>query len=168
MSDRELDSALSYALQRLGTPDVKLKKEQVASIECVYRGKDVFVWLPTGFGKSIIYHTLPFVFDSKLGRAVTCSDVCSVVLVISPLVLLMTDQVLDLRRRGVRSAVLTAGGGVDKTIIATDEDVEKCSLLFCAPEALIGSRCRETLERGVISNRIVAVAIDEAHCVSKW
>ena len=34
--------ALSYAFQRLGTPDMKLKAEQIASISAVYNGKDVF------------------------------------------------------------------------------------------------------------------------------
>ena len=47
-------------------------------------------------------------------------------------------------------------------------DLGKYSYLFCDPEALISSRWREALERPVISDRIVALVVDEAHCVSKW
>ena len=45
----EFDRAVAYSLSRFGK---KLKPEQEASIEHVYEGKDVFVRLPTGFGKS--------------------------------------------------------------------------------------------------------------------
>ena len=45
-----LDCALSYALQRLGTPNLMLKPEQRSVIESICNGKDTFVWLPTGFG----------------------------------------------------------------------------------------------------------------------
>ena len=47
------------------------KPEQVAAIQSVYDGKDVFVWLPTGFGKSFCYEALPFVADWKHGRVDT-------------------------------------------------------------------------------------------------
>ena len=43
--------------------DFTLKAEQLDAIKCIYGGKDVFLWLPTGFGKSICYETLPFVFN---------------------------------------------------------------------------------------------------------
>ena len=168
----DFDRALSYALQRLGTPDMKLKPEQEASISAVCKGNDVFVWLPTGFGKSVCYEVLPFIMDCKLGRVAgesgQCSAICSVVLVISPLISLMVDQVLSLRRRGVDAAIITSGGGVNKDLLATEDDIGKCSLLFCAPEALVGSKWREAVEKPVISERIVAVVVDEAHCVSKW
>ena len=69
LSDAEdLDRSLSFALQWLVSPELTLKPEQQSAIESVYRGKDVFVWLPTGFGKSICYHMLLFVFNSKLGH----------------------------------------------------------------------------------------------------
>lgn len=42
--------ALSYALSVLGKPDLGLKEEQKDAIRAVYDGRDVFVWLPTGFG----------------------------------------------------------------------------------------------------------------------
>ena len=55
----DLDHCLSYALQQLASPELKLKPEQQSVIELVYRGKDVFVWPPRGFGELIHYHTLP-------------------------------------------------------------------------------------------------------------
>ena len=47
-------ATLHYALEKVGNPDMRLKKEQVASIHSVFNGNDVFVWLPTGFGKSML------------------------------------------------------------------------------------------------------------------
>ena len=47
--------------------------------------------------------------------------------------------------------------------------LEALSLLFCAPEAVVlVERWRELLTDSVLHSRIVAVAVDEAHCVSKW
>jgi len=40
----------------------------VEAVKHLSEGKDVFVWFPTGYGKSICYQLLPFVFDVKLGR----------------------------------------------------------------------------------------------------
>ena len=68
--------ALFFALQRLDSPGMRLKPEQVASISAICKGKDVFcIWLPTGFGKSVCYEmtpfiteTIPFVMDCKLQR----------------------------------------------------------------------------------------------------
>ena len=59
-----------------------LKPEQLQAVRHMYEGRDVFLWLPTGFGKSICYEVLPFLFDFKLGKIDTESS--SVVLV-SPL-----------------------------------------------------------------------------------
>ena len=68
-SDAEdLDRCLSYALQWLVSPELKCKPEQWSVIESVYRGRAFFVWLLTGCGKLICYHTLLFVFESKLGH----------------------------------------------------------------------------------------------------
>ena len=106
------DRALSYALQRLGSPGMKLTPEQEAAVSTVYNGRDVFVWLPTGFVKSLCYEVLPFLMDCKLGRVAgesqQCRAICSTVLVISPLISLMVDQVLSLRRRGVDAAIITS------------------------------------------------------------
>ena len=78
----------------------------------------------------------------------------SIVVVVSPLVSLMVDQVTSLRLRGVSAAIMSGHKGVDKVLLATVRDVGagKFSLLFCAPEDIIGER-------------VVAVATDEAHGV---
>lgn len=57
---------------------------------------------------------------------------------------------------------------MQKALLATEDDLKKCSILFCAPEALVGSKWREAIEKPTVSERIVAVVIDEVHCVSKW
>ena len=54
-----------YVLKTVGDSSVSLRPEQKVCRECVSDGKDAFVWLPTGSGKSIC---LPFMFDKKLGR----------------------------------------------------------------------------------------------------
>ena len=78
---------LFFALQRLDSPGMRLKPEQVASISGVCKGKDmkdVFIWLPTAFVKSVRYETTPFVaetilfvMDCKLRRVDSESGSCS-------------------------------------------------------------------------------------------
>ena len=46
----EFSKSLSYALSALGVPSLSPKEEQKLVIRAAYDGKDVFVWLPTGFG----------------------------------------------------------------------------------------------------------------------
>ena len=78
LGEDQFSATLLYALEQLGTP------EQTCSIRAAFSGKDVFVCLPTGFGKSLCYQVLPFMFDHRaglLGR--------NVVVVVSPLKALM-------------------------------------------------------------------------------
>ena len=87
----KMERPIAYALRRVGYPSMTLEPEQKDCVQCVYEGKDVFVWLPTGFGKTVCFEVLPFMFDMKLGR------VDSLVVVASPLASLMIDQVRSLR-----------------------------------------------------------------------
>ena len=121
-----------------------LKPEQSETLELIFQGKDVFVWFPTGYDKSVCYQALPFMFNHKLGRSNPVDR--SVVLVVSPLVSLMIDQVTSLRSIGVGAAIISTGnqaGGqqLGKELLLDERDVErgKFSLLFGAPEAIVGS-----------------------------
>ena len=53
----KFESAVLFALQRLDSHDIILKPEQKEAVRMVWEGNDVFVLLPTGFGKSIINFT---------------------------------------------------------------------------------------------------------------
>ena len=97
-----MERSISYALEKIGRPSVTLKPEQRECIEDMYEGKDVFAWLPTGFGKSLCYEVLPYIFDYKLER----QD--SLVIVVSPLISLMADQVMGLRRRLVDAPIMSS------------------------------------------------------------
>ena len=72
----------------------------------------MFAWLPTGYGKSICYQLLPFIFDIKLGRTTSPLSDRSVVQVVSPLVSLMVDQVSTLQKRGVFAGILSGKKGL--------------------------------------------------------
>ena len=70
----DLPSALNLASQRMGIDG--LKPKQLEAVESFVSGKDTFVSLPTGYGKSVIFATLPLLFDFLLGKAllqfITC------------------------------------------------------------------------------------------------
>ena len=67
-SSFDFDRALAYALSCMKQEGLCPKDQQVEAVKRLSQGKDVFVWFPTGYGKSICYQLLPFVFDIKLGR----------------------------------------------------------------------------------------------------
>ena len=163
----DFEQALSFALCKLENKDFTLKAQQKEAVKHVWEGKDVFVLLPTGFGKSIIYEVLPFLFDYKLGRM--HGQTKSLVIVVSPLVSLMADQVSSLKSSsqgsGGRYYVLNV---CHSKGFSRHRDFHTCSFLFGSPEALISSKWREQIDTPMVADRIIAVVIDEAHCVSKW
>ena len=71
--DRLFTDALSYDLSCVGLSSIALKQEQLTAIRYLYQRKDVFLWLPTGLGKSVCYEVLLFLFKfagSKSGSIV--------------------------------------------------------------------------------------------------
>ena len=92
------------------------------------------MFLPTGFGNSVCYQVLPFVFDHKLGLVAGSS-----IIVVSPLIALMVDQVRSLRQNGVGAVIISSGSRdtiVDKAFIATEGNLQSSSVIFSSPEAL--------------------------------
>ena len=83
--DTRIEEVVLRAVQRLGFAD--LRPQQMEAIKTFMQGKDVFVSLPTGYGKSLIYSVLPYAYDELRG----CRG--SIVIVVSPLLSLMKDQV---------------------------------------------------------------------------
>jgi len=124
---------------------------QRAVIDAVLSGRDALVVMPTGAGKS-----LTFQIPAKLLKGP--------VLVVSPLISLMKDQVDALVRLGFRATVLNSTIDFDerrRRLAALREG--KIELLYVAPEGLEGSL------RGLIAAcHPSLVAVDEAHCISHW
>ena len=106
-SEKAFEDSISYGLSRIGRLELTLKPQQLEAVRHIYEEKDVFLWLPTGFGK-----VQPFVLDHKRGNVGSGEGSYSVVLVISPLVSLMVDQVTSLRERGVMAAIVSGHPGV--------------------------------------------------------
>lgn len=86
-SPSEVEEAATGAARAMGYEG--MKPEQLKIITALVRGRDVFGILPTGYGKSLCYACLPTVFDQLLQKR----DGFSIVLVVSPLVAIMKDQV---------------------------------------------------------------------------
>jgi len=131
------------------------KGNQEPIILNVLSGKDTFVLMPTGGGKSLCYQ-LPAVM--KEGTAI----------VISPLIALMKNQVDAMRNFSTTDDVAHfLNSSLTKTeIIRVKKDVlsGKAKLLYVAPESLTKEENVDFLKNINIS----FYAIDEAHCISEW
>jgi len=114
-------------------------------------GKDSFVLMPTGGGKSICFQIPALVFDG-------------LTIVVSPLISLMKDQVQALKANGVKAAFFNSSISTqeENEVIrkAIDGDLQ---LLYLSPEKLIA-----VSQTWLKELNIKLVAVDEAHCVSMW
>ena len=154
-----IDETISYAAARIGYS--QLRPEQITVVKAFVGGKDVFVCLPTGYGKSLCFAILPFVYDAL--RATTGS----IVLCVSPLTSLMLDQRNKFVPRGL-SVEFIGEAQDDPTALRSVENGE-VQLVYTSPECLLGNRrWRSMLCSEAYRTRLVAFVVDEAHCVKKW
>ena len=119
--------------------DITLKAEQRSAMEAIYNRQDVFVWLPTGYGKSVL-SSPAILMGYKNGVVETQRH--SLVLVVSPLVALKVGQVTSLRKRSVAWITVTSSGGSGKDLLATEFSLSTDPLLFCTPKAWVRFKWR--------------------------
>ena len=105
--------AIRYALDKLKYEDIFLKVKQYQVLASLLEKRDTVAILPTGYGKSIIFHLFPFVYDHINASTLHYGHGCAV-LVITPLNSLISDQTSTLKKRGIEAAVLTT------TIMSTE------------------------------------------------
>ncbi|MBN1818740.1 MAG: DNA helicase RecQ [Sedimentisphaerales bacterium] len=125
---------------------------QKEAMECISRGQDSIVVLPTGGGKSLCFQA----------PAVTMPGLA---VVVSPLISLMKDQVDALAECGIPAARIDSSlsSNEQKAVLVKIHD-KTLKLLYLAPERLISDGFLEILRKVELS----FIAVDEAHCVSMW
>ena len=133
----------------------KFKGNQEAIMQSLLSGRDTFVIMPTGGGKSLCYQLPALMSD---GTAI----------VISPLIALMKNQVDSMRNFSENDSIAhflnssLAKSAIDQ--VKSDIVAGQTKLLYVAPESLTKEENIEFLK----TVRISFYAVDEAHCISEW
>ena len=184
--------------------EVVLKPKQVVCLQSVYLGNDVMCVLPTGYGKSLIFHHLPMLLFARLklkrGDLIIdwrCQGICtatvdSIVIVVSPLNSLISDQIQRLNLRGIRASAIGVKDARHKRGHELDEDDTEQNIqdtkdidfwlceeqklcdgqyhiVFAHPESFISSKYgRDLLLSKKYTENVVAIVVDEAHCILDW
>ena len=133
-----------------GYTDFRGHQEQ--AIAAALAGRDALVLQPTGGGKSLCYQ-IPALLEP------------GVVIVVSPLIALMHDQVVALGQLGIDAAYLNSSlSRHEQQQVLERLRNGGLQLLYVAPERLMQSQTLDELK----SCTVALIAIDDAHCVSQW
>lgn len=118
----------------------------------VLAGRDTLAILPTGGGKSVCFQVPGLILNG----------IC---LVISPLIALMKDQVFQLQKRGISAAAIYSGMNNQAVTDTLNQAIDgHIRFLYVSPERLKTGAFKNVLNY----LKIGLLAVDEAHCISKW
>jgi ATP-dependent DNA helicase RecQ len=145
-----MSSPHDILLQYWGFDRFRPMQEEI--IRSVLDGHDTLALLPTGGGKSLCFQV----------PAMCMEGLC---IVVSPLIALMRDQVLNLAQRGIKAEAIHTGlpkGEIDRLL--NNAVFSDLKFLYVSPERL-GT---DEFKARVRDMKVNLVAIDEAHCISQW
>ncbi|WP_413288609.1 RecQ family ATP-dependent DNA helicase [Bdellovibrio sp. HCB337] len=133
-------------------PYKQFRGEQEKILERVMAGKDTLALMPTGMGKSLCFQ-----FPARVQK--------DLVLVISPLIALMEDQVQKAQKLGIPAAYLSS------TLSREERDSRQkrlgqgdYQLFYVTPERFRKPEFLEAIQK----RKLFCLAVDEAHCISQW
>ncbi len=133
-----------------GYDSFRPKQEEI--ISSVLSGHDTLAILPTGGGKSVCFQV----------PALMKEGIC---IVVSPLIALMKDQVMNLRSRGIKALAVYSGMSRNDIDITLDNAIYgDYKFLYVSPERLK----TELFKARVAKMNVNLLVVDEAHCISQW
>ena len=136
--------------QYWGYPSFRPMQEDI--VDSVVNGNDTLALLPTGGGKSICFQVPAMAMDG----------VC---IVITPLISLMKDQVMHLKKIGIAASAIFSGMHHNEIEIAYNQAAfGMLKFLYVSPERLMTDSFIEALKK----MKVCLLAVDESHCISQW
>lgn len=142
MLEQKLQEIFGYSEFRPGQKEI---------IQQLLEGRDCIALLPTGMGKSMCYQLPGYIFDKP-------------VLVVSPLLSLMQDQVDQLKQRGEKRVVALNSFLTPNEKTYALHFLHEYRFIFTSPEMLTQPQVKERLQ----SMDLSLIVADEAHCISQW
>lgn len=142
MLEQKLQEIFGYSEFRPGQKEI---------IQQLMEGRDCIALLPTGMGKSMCYQLPGYIFDKP-------------VLVVSPLLSLMQDQVDQLKQRGEKRVVALNSFLTPNEKTYALHFLHEYRFIFTSPEMLTQPHVKERLQ----SMELSLIVADEAHCISQW
>lgn len=155
------DAKRALQLLRIGSgrENATFRDGQEDAIRHIVEGKGrLLVVQKTGWGKSFVYF-----IATKLLREAGAGPV----LLISPLLALMRNQIAAAERMGVRAATINSDNMDDWTAVEGKLAKGEIDILLISPERLANERFRTQVLAGIAA-QISLLVIDEAHCISDW
>ena len=159
--DKTIDfKSINEILQKVFKhPAFRTKLQRDAIEEACKFKRDLFVSLPTGSGKSLIYQ-LPALYKNY-----------GLTIVVSPLVALISNQIANAKRLGIPCATINSHMPKTWNSLVRAEILKKdvsLRLLYITPETLCSDHFQHHLNTMNRNETLKLFAIDEAHCVSSW
>ncbi|XP_028394483.1 uncharacterized protein LOC114518677 [Dendronephthya gigantea] len=137
--------------------------DQREALRKFFKGNDLPFSAHTGYGKSLIFRAIPIIADVLQDEVISTSTV----LVVSPLLSLIKDQIKHVNETFGISAAGIFNGQEEEIMRDIEEGVY--SLFYTTPECLLGNRRWRTLASSeIFRQQCVAIIVDKAHCLVQW
>lgn len=149
---------LIIALKKYYGRDAEFRKGQVEAIQGILQGKRTLVVQKTGWGKSLVYFLATKILREKTN---------SITLIISPLLVLMNNQIDSAMRLELNVKTINSENADQWDEIISDVYNDTVDALIISPERLANDDFKNILSNG-LANRIGLFVVDEAHCISDW
>ncbi len=145
------DALLEALFKHFGYEEFRPGQREV--LECLLQGQDVLAVFPTGAGKSLTYQLAALMLP---GTAI----------IVSPLIALMRDQVVDLRSRSIKGVAAINSTLTEQEVSDHLDDLTEGTdkLMYVTPERCSDPDFLEHLKE----TNVCLFVVDEAHCISEW